>query len=426
MIAEYKIHEVTCYIAVSLLPPAHSYHHPYDYDEYDDTKKYSGIEPRFKDTTYQFAGSHGNQQQQQCGKRQVQLFHVVCFFILSKTSCQWHNDDYINADSLNPKDYTIFLLQTASPVIRRYQFKTKAMKLLQRRSFLTAMMGLPAMSFNGLQVPEEHLSFPTKRLKTSLNAYSFNAPLMDGSMTIHDLIDFCASEGFDGVDITGYYFKGYPKVPDDKCLYEIKRKAFNEGITITGTGVRNDFTYADKNKRQKEVDHVKQWVEVAEKIGAPVIRIFAGTQKNEGVSKEKVTEWMLPELKSCIDFGGQHGVVIGLQNHNDFIQTAAQVNGIIEQINSPWFGLILDTGSYRVLNAYDEIQLSIKHAVNWQIKENIFIDGREVETDLERVMSIIHQSGYKGYLPIETLGKGDPKEKVRVLLAMLKRAMQTA
>jgi sugar phosphate isomerase/epimerase len=299
------------------------------------------------------------------------------------------------------------------------------MKLLQRRTFLTSMMGLPALSFNGKQVLEKQPGFPTKRLKTSLNAYSFNAPLMDGSMTIHDLIDFCAAEGFDGVDITGYYFKGYPAVPDNKYLYEIKRKAFNEGIAITGTGVRNDFTYADKSKRQKELDHVKQWVEVAEKIGAPVLRIFAGTQKNEGISKATVTEWMLPELKSCADFGGQHGVVTGLQNHNDFIQTAAQVNSIIEQVDSPWFGLILDTGSYRVLNAYDEIQLSVKHAVNWQIKENIFIDGREIETDLERIISIIHQSDYKGYLPIETLGKGNPKEKVRALFGRLRSAMKT-
>lgn len=299
------------------------------------------------------------------------------------------------------------------------------MKLLQRRTFLTAMMGLPALSFNSKQVLEQQSGFPTKRLKTSLNAYSFNAPLMDGSMTIHDLIDFCAAEGFDGVDITGYYFRGYPAVPDNKYLYEIKRKAFNEGIAITGTGVRNDFTYADKNKRQKELDHVKQWVEVAEKIGAPVLRIFAGTQKNEGISKTTVTEWMLPDLKSCSEFGGQHGIVIGLQNHNDFIQTAAEVNSIIEQVNSPWLGLILDTGSYRVLNAYEEIQLSVKHAVNWQIKENIFIDGREIETDLERIMSIIHQSDYKGYLPIETLGKGDPKEKVRALFERLRRAMKT-
>ncbi len=306
------------------------------------------------------------------------------------------------------------------------RFNWNIMKQLQRRTFLATLMGLPGLSSihqqSNLPIPESY----TKRLKTSLNAFSFNGPLMDGSMTINELIDFCATDGFDGVDITGYYFNGYPAVPSDKYLYDLKRKAFNEGIAITGTGVRNDFTFADKTKRQQEVNLVKRWVEAAAKIGAPVIRIFAGTQKNEGTSSEEVTDWMLPELQTCVDFGRQHGVIIGLQNHNDFIQTARQVNSIIERINNPWFGLILDTGSYRVLNAYDEIQLSVKHAVNWQVKENIFIDGREIETDMNRLMAIIHQSAYKGYLPIETLGKGEPKEKVRVLLAKLKTAIGAA
>ena len=102
-------------------------------------------------------------------------------------------------------------------------------------------------------------------------------------MTISDMLDFCADTGFEGVDITGYYFKGYPQVPSDEYLFEIKRKAFRLGLEISGTGVRNDFTIADKTKREQEVALVKNWIEVAAKIGAPVIRIFAGNQKNEGI-----------------------------------------------------------------------------------------------------------------------------------------------
>jgi sugar phosphate isomerase/epimerase len=87
-----------------------------------------------------------------------------------------------------------------------------------------------------------------------------------------------------------------------------------------------------------------------------------------------------------VEYGKQHGVIIGIQNHNDFIQTADQVNKIIEAINSEWLGLILDTGSYRVRDPYQEIALSVKHAVNWQIKEKIFINGEEKETDLDKLM----------------------------------------
>ena len=91
--------------------------------------------------------------------------------------------------------------------------------------------------------------------------------------------------------------------------------------------------------------------------------------------------------------------------------------------NSEWLGLILDTGSYRVLDPYEEITKSIKYTVNWQIKEKIFINGEEKDTDLDKLISIIKSFGYKGYLPIETLGEGDPKTKVRELLAKLKKAM---
>jgi sugar phosphate isomerase/epimerase len=290
------------------------------------------------------------------------------------------------------------------------------------------MIAIPAATSAGIGLNHQpafakRSSGTVNGLKTSLNAFSFNARLLSGGMTINDMLDFCAANGFEGVDITGYYFKGYPQVPADEYLFQIKRKVFKLGLEISGTGVRNDFTIADKNKREQEVALVKNWIEVAAKIGAPVIRIFAGNQKNEGITKEQVTEWMLKDIQTCVDYGKQHGVIVGLQNHNDFIQTAAQVIRIIETINSEWLGLILDTGSYRVHDPYEEIAKSVKYTVNLQIKENVFINGAEKETDMDKLMAIIKSSGYKGYLPIETLGEGDPTIKIASLLAKLQKAM---
>src|SRR5688572_21122509 len=296
-----------------------------------------------------------------------------------------------------------------------------------RRKFLASIMGLPVIAtipaIHSIAAADKNPGHTLQGLKTSLNAYSFNAPLSDGSMTISDMFDFCADSGFEGVDITGYYFKGYPLVPPDEYLFQIKRKAVKLGLEISGTGVRNDFTIADKAKREQEVTLVKNWIEVAAKIGAPVIRIFAGNQKNEGISRETVTEWMLKDIQTCVDYGKQHGVIIGLQNHNDFIQTAGQIIKIIETVNSEWLGIILDTGSYRVHDPYEEISKSLKYTVNWQIKENVFINGAEQETDMGKLMGIIKSSGYKGYLPIETLGPGDPKAKIISLLSKLQKAM---
>ena len=292
-----------------------------------------------------------------------------------------------------------------------------------RRKFLTSMVGIPAGIVMSTAAKKENRKIKAKGLKTSLNAYSFNKPLRDGNMSIDELIDFCSDSGFEGVDITAYYFKGYPQVPPDEYLFDIKRKAFKAGIEITGTGVRNDFTIADKAKREQEVQLVKNWIEAAAKIGASVLRIFSGTQKNEGISREQVTEWMLKDIQTCVDYGKQHGVIIGLQNHNDFIQTADQIISMIETINSPWFGIILDIGSYRINEPFGEIEKSIKHAVNWQVKEKMFINRTEVDTDLEKLVNIIKASGYRGYLPIETLGDGDPKTKVKALFEKMQKAL---
>ena len=298
---------------------------------------------------------------------------------------------------------------------------------IPRRNFVKSMFATPLV-FTGAMQANSSFGQPVQStkpssLKVSLNAYSFNAPLTSGAMSINDMLSFCADKGFLAVDITAYYFPGYPVVPPDDFLYEVKRKAFRLGVEISGTGVRNDFTEPDANKRKESVLLVKRWIEAAEKMGAPVIRIFAGNQKPTGFSREQVLDWMLKDVRECIDYGKQHGVVVAIQNHDDFIKTANDTIQILEAIKSEWFGLILDTGSYRIGDPYSEIEKTIKYAVNWQIKEKIFVDGKETDVDMDKLIRIIKQSGYSGYIPLETLGEGDPKVKISALLDRVRNSL---
>ncbi|MFC4874624.1 sugar phosphate isomerase/epimerase family protein [Negadavirga shengliensis] len=261
-------------------------------------------------------------------------------------------------------------------------------------------------------------------LKLSLNAYSFNALLTKGEMSLDELLGFCAGQGFQGLDLTAYYFPGYPDVPEDAFLYEVKRKAHRLGLHISGTGVRNDFTHSDKSKRDKDIQLVKNWIVAAAKLGAPVLRIFSGTQPVAEEEWGKVADWMIDDIKSCVAFGAQHGVLVALQNHNDFIKTADQVNFVVEAVDSKWFGLVLDIGSYSQKEPYEEIARNINHAVSWQIKEKVNHFGKEEDVDLEKLMRIIKNSGYHGYLPVETLGAGDPYEKVKLFLSRIRDTMK--
>jgi hypothetical protein len=62
--------------------------------------------------------------------------------------------------------------------------------------------------------------------------------------------------------------------------------------------------------------------------------------------------------------------------------------------------------------------------VSWQLKENLYVNGIEQKTDVDKVLALIKKSSYRGYIPIETLGEGDPKEKVSVFLKEIRKAMK--
>ena len=123
-------------------------------------------------------------------------------------------------------------------------------------------------------------------LKTSLNAYSFNTPLLkEKIMNLDQLLEYCAEKDIDGVDLTGYYFPGYPEVPSYEYLYHIKQKAFLLGVEISGTGVINNFSSPDVNLRKEGVQLVKDWIIAAEKLGASVVRVFSGESDLTGYTR---------------------------------------------------------------------------------------------------------------------------------------------
>ena len=254
---------------------------------------------------------------------------------------------------------------------------------MQRRKFLKQPMGIAALYAacllpGGALAAGEVKRRRGTRLKLCLNAYSFNRELMAGEMTMNEVIDFCAEREIDAVDMTGYYFPGYPEVPSDEVIYSLKKKAFLNGVTISGTGVRNDFALPDPLSRKGHIQLVKDWVDVAAKLGSDVVRVFSGRQR---------------------------GVILGLQHHDDFLKTAAETIQVVEAVNSEWFSVILDVGSLRQHDVYEEIEKLVPYACTWQVKEEVWYGEKAVPIDLPRLKAIIDKVGYRGFLPIEALGR---------------------
>lgn len=289
-----------------------------------------------------------------------------------------------------------------------------------RRSFLARAVGAAALLSPSAAGANKVTRVGGSHVRIALNSYSFNKGLVDGSMTLEDVVHYCAQHSIDALDATGYYFPGYPKVPGDEYLYNLKKTAFLNGVTIFGTGVRNDFSVTDPAARKRDVQMVKDWIEVASKLGASVIRVFSGRALPPGHTFDQVLEWMVPDFKECVTHGQRHGVILGLQNHNDFLKTAAETIRLIDAVDSEWFRSILDVGSLRQVDPYTEIEKLVPYAVSWQLKESVGINGKDVPTDLRRVKSILEKAGYRGMLPIETLGSGDPRVKVAKFLEQVR------
>ena len=273
-------------------------------------------------------------------------------------------------------------------------------------------------------------------LKVSLNAYSFNKLLNDAirgrgeGTTLMKLLDFAAANKFEGFDATGYYFPGYPAVPPDSYIDGLRKKAADLGIAISGTGVRNNFTTADAAVRQQGVEHIKQFVEVAARLGAPVIRVFADTQMRAqtwetvapGKKRSEVQDWIVANLRECAEHGKKFKVKIGVQNHGDFLKTGEDLMALVNAVGSEWCGPIVDTGYFKSSDPYKDMALVAPHAVNWQVKQSPLGEESEVPTDLVKLVTIVRKSGYSGFLPIETLSpQGKPYDPYTVVPAFEKQ-----
>ena len=282
---------------------------------------------------------------------------------------------------------------------------------MHRRTFLKSS-GLMAAGWQAAPQQKRNSLQRTNHIKISCNMYSFNKQLTDGEMTLEESIDFCSDLGFDAVDPTGYYFTGYPDVPPDAELYRIKRRAFVQGLDISGTGIRTDFAVASAGDRREQIDFTRRWIEVAAKLDAPVLRVFAGKTLPEGYSREQVFDWIIEALLTCVSAATDHGVMIVLQNHFDVLRSVEDVRYILDAIESDWFALNLDIGSCRLSDPYAEIARLASYAQTWQIKEHVYREEVKEALDVDALAHVLKTSGYRGYLPLETLSPTDPRQRL--------------
>jgi sugar phosphate isomerase/epimerase len=307
--------------------------------------------------------------------------------------------------------------------------------LTDRRQFLTrclsASLALPGLrllsSAEALAVEPFKRSGPP-RLLLSLAAYSFRDYFRDTNhkrdvetaaarrIDMFRFIDFCAEQGCAGAEVTSYYF---PAKVTDEHLLELKRHAFLRGVALSGTAVGNEFTLPKGERRDEQVALVKMWIDRAAIMGAPHLRIFGGSDKD--ISKSEAKRRCIEAVEECADYAGKKGVLLGLENHGGVVAEADDLLDIVRSVKSPWVGINLDTGNFHTPDPYGDLSKCAPYAVNVQLKVEIQKRGEKAQpADLARVLQILRDAGYQGYVALEYEAARDPWQAVPEVLKRIK------
>ena len=282
-------------------------------------------------------------------------------------------------------------------------------------------MGIGAMGVGGALVSQAVLSAaePPLRngkshMKLSLAAYSFNRvlttrgtpeQLANAKFTLEKFIDFCAEQDLDGTELTAYYF---PKEVTSDYLMNLKEQTFRLGLDISGTAIGNDFCLPEGEKREQNLSMCREWIDHSARLGAPVIRIFAGNVP-PGDSEDAAVERCIDGINQSLEYAASKGVQLALENHGGITATAEQLLKIVKRVKpSPWFGVNFDGGNFRSDDPYAELAAIAPYATNAQVKVEIHRRATKEPADLARVVKILKDAGYRGFVVLEYEAEEDP------------------
>ncbi len=244
--------------------------------------------------------------------------------------------------------------------------------------------------------------------KISLAEWSLHKALFAKKM---DNLDFpkVAREtyGIEAVEFVNQFFKG--KAHDSVYLKDLKTRANDHGVTcvlimIDGEG---DLSATDKAERAKAVENHKAWVDAASALGCHAIRVNTGN--HYGPSD---VEGVAEACTSLAEYGASRKIHVICENHGGPSSDPDSLLALIKRVGKPGFGTLPDFGNFPknkmgvyTIDVYDAIARMMPYAKGVSAKSYDFEpNGTESHLDFARIMKIVTDAGYHGYVGIEYEG----------------------
>lgn len=234
------------------------------------------------------------------------------------------------------------------------------------------------------------------RLRAGLVAYSMRKELKSGELSYEKLIHMVADLGLTGLDTTVYWF---PDTTDQYLAY-LRRTAYRNGVSLYSVSARVHLCQPTRELQDAEVQKARNWLQVAEKLGAGHLRIFGGAAP-KGASDEQCIGWATEVVKRCAEIAEPKGICLGIEDDGGISTTAEQTIELMKRAQSPVVGINLDTGNFP-RDGYKQVAMCLPYALNVHFKEQISnVAGEKEPADWNRLAGMFAQAGYRGYLSLE-------------------------
>lgn len=250
----------------------------------------------------------------------------------------------------------------------------------------------------------------------SLAEWSLHRTLRNGDL---DNLDFPATAkndfGIHAVEYVNQFFKD--KAENTEYLSELKKRCGDLGvksvlIMIDGEGNLGD---QDKKKRKTAVENHYKWIDAAKFLGCHSIRVnAAGTGSYEEVQKAAIDG-----LGMLSEYGQKEDIGVIVENHGGFSSNGDWLTGVMKEVNNPYCGTLPDFGNFCIEAKYENRQricldefdkykgtaLLMPYAKGVSAKSLVFdTEGNESNIDYLKIMKIVKDAGYTGYVGIEYEG----------------------
>lgn len=304
--------------------------------------------------------------------------------------------------------------------------------MLARRDFLLRSAALAAGLglLPGLRADDKKKPL----FKISLAQWSLHRALFAKKL---DNLDFArtakADFGIEAVEYVNQFFKD--KAKDQNYLREMKKRAEGEGVTSVlimcdGEGHLGD---PDNPKRAQAVENHYKWVEAAKFLGCHSIRVNAYTG-NQGTPEEQ-RDRAADGLRRLTEFGDKHGINVIVENHGGLSSNGAWLASVMKKVDHPRCGTLPDFGNFnlgggREYDRYQGVKEMMPFAKGVSAKSHDFdAQGNETRTDYRRMLKIVLDAGYHGYIGIEyegsKLSEPDGIRATRKLLEKVRQELST-